>query len=100
MVAGRHPCPEEMEAYEHVLGDAMAGHSSHFARDDYVEEGWRIVDPILKRSASMYEYEGRTWGPGQVDASVVPPDGWHNPVAAEPESITEPGVAPVRLRTM
>jgi glucose-6-phosphate 1-dehydrogenase len=91
MVAGRHPCPEEMEAYERVLGDAMAGDSSHFAREDYVEEAWRIVDPILKTAAPMYEYEKETWGPAQVDASVMPPGGWHNPVAEEPESITDPG---------
>jgi glucose-6-phosphate 1-dehydrogenase len=38
MVASRHPRPEEMEAYERVLGDAMAGDSTLFARQDYVEE--------------------------------------------------------------
>src|SRR4029077_5720406 len=50
MVASRHPSPEEMEAYERVLGDAMAGDATLFAREDYVEEAWRIVDPVLKAS--------------------------------------------------
>ena len=48
MVASRHPRPEEMEAYERVLGDAMAGDSTLFARQDYVEEAWRIVDPVTQ----------------------------------------------------
>ena len=52
MVASRHPRPEEMEAYERVLGDAMAGDATHFAREDYVEEAWRIVDPVLKAEHS------------------------------------------------
>lgn len=83
MLASQLPCPEEMEAYERVLGDAMVGDSSHFAREDYVEEAWRIVDPILKSDTPVHEYEENTWGPAQVDRSVSPPGGWHNPAAAE-----------------
>ena len=45
IIASRHPSPEEMDAYERVLGDAMAGDATLFAREDYVEEAWRIVDP-------------------------------------------------------
>ena len=52
MVASRHPRPEEMDAYERVLGDAMAGDATLFAREDYVEEAWRIVDPVLKAGHS------------------------------------------------
>jgi glucose-6-phosphate 1-dehydrogenase len=83
MIASQLPCPEEMEAYERVLGDAMSGDSSHFAREDYVEEAWRIVDPILKADTPIHEYDKNTWGPAEVDKSVVPPAGWHNPVVAE-----------------
>jgi glucose-6-phosphate 1-dehydrogenase len=49
MVASRHPRADEMDAYERVLGDAMAGDATLFAREDYVEEAWRIVDPICCR---------------------------------------------------
>ena len=42
-----------MDAYERVLGDAMAGDATLFAREDYVEEAWRIVDPVLKRHAGL-----------------------------------------------
>ena len=48
MIALPAPAPDEMDAYERVLGDAMAGDATLFAREDYVEEAWRIVDPVLK----------------------------------------------------
>ncbi len=85
MVASRHPRPEEMEAYERVLGDAMAGDATLFAREDYVEEAWRIVDPVLKAGTPIYEYEKGAWGPSEVDQRVSPPGGWHNPIAADQE---------------
>jgi glucose-6-phosphate 1-dehydrogenase len=83
MVASSQAGPGEMDAYERVLGDAMAGDSTLFAREDYVEEAWRIVDPILKATTPVYEYDGGAWGPSQVDRSVRPPEGWHNPTAAD-----------------
>jgi glucose-6-phosphate 1-dehydrogenase len=85
MVASRHPRPEEMEAYERVLGDAMAGDSTLFARQDYVEEAWRIVDPVLKADTPVYQYEKDSWGPAEVDQKVSPPGGWHNPIATDAE---------------
>jgi glucose-6-phosphate 1-dehydrogenase len=83
MVASSQSSPEEMDAYERVLGDAMVGDSTFFAREDYVEEAWRIVDPILKANTPIYEYDKGAWGPSQVDQGVRPPEGWHNPAAAE-----------------
>jgi glucose-6-phosphate 1-dehydrogenase len=85
MVASRHPRPEEMEAYEKVLGDAMVGDATHFARQDYVEEAWRIVDPMLKADTPIYEYEKGTWGPAEVEARILPPGGWDDPVAEDQE---------------
>jgi len=85
MIASRHPSPEEMDAYERVLGDAMAGDSTLFAREDYVEEAWRIVDPVLKAGDSVYEYDKGGWGPSEVEARVCPPGGWHNPTAKDQE---------------
>ncbi|MBV9676456.1 MAG: glucose-6-phosphate dehydrogenase [Acidobacteriaceae bacterium] len=75
-------CPggDEMDAYERVLRDAMAGDATLFAREDYVEEAWRIVDPVLKASTPVYEYEPGTWGPAEVDERIAPAGGWHNPV--------------------
>jgi glucose-6-phosphate 1-dehydrogenase len=77
MVATRHPEPQEMEAYERVLTDAMAGDPTLFARQDYVEEAWRIVDPMLKNLAPVISYEPHTWGPS--DQGIAPPGGWDDP---------------------
>lgn len=79
LLASRHPCAKEMDAYERVLGDAMAGDPTLFAREDYIEEAWRIVDPALKAGTPVYEYEPKTWGPAEVER-VTPPGGWQNPV--------------------
>jgi glucose-6-phosphate 1-dehydrogenase len=80
MLASHHPSPVEMDAYERVLGDAMAGDATLFAREDYVEEAWRIVDPVLKAGSPIFEYEAKTWGPTEVDMKVAPPGGWDNPI--------------------
>ena len=44
-----------------------------------MEEAWRIVDPVLKAAPPVQEYQKDTWGPAQVDKTVLPPGGWHNP---------------------
>jgi glucose-6-phosphate 1-dehydrogenase len=76
----RHPAPGEMDAYERILGDAMAGDATLFAREDYIEEAWRIVDPALKAGTPVFKYDPKTWGPAEVDKKVAPPGGWVNPV--------------------
>jgi glucose-6-phosphate 1-dehydrogenase len=78
MVASEHPFPGEMDAYERLLGAAMDGDTALFARQDYVEEAWRIVDPVLAADTPVYPYAANTWGPSEA-ASVTPPGGWSNP---------------------
>ena len=78
MVATHSPRAEEMDAYERVLGAAMAGDSTLFAREDYVEEAWRIVEPVLKKKTPVYPYAAGTWGPEEL-ARVSPMGGWSNP---------------------
>jgi glucose-6-phosphate 1-dehydrogenase len=82
LIAIRHPLPEQIEAYERVLTDAMSGDESIFARQDYVEEAWRIVDPVLKASTTVFPYDPHTWGPKEAE-SLVPPGGWVTPVVEE-----------------
>ena len=81
LMACRQPSTREMDAYERVLTDAMAGDATLFAREDYVEEAWRIVDPVLNADTPVHEYEPRTWGPAQTE-SLAPPGGWSNPVVS------------------
>jgi glucose-6-phosphate 1-dehydrogenase len=83
MLATRHPPADEMDAYERVLGDAMAGDATLFAREDYVEEAWRIVDPALKARTPVYAYAPGTWGPNEVDEKVSPAGGWQNPTVTD-----------------
>jgi glucose-6-phosphate 1-dehydrogenase len=61
-----------------VLGAAMDGDSTLFAREDYVEEAWRIVEPVLKKNTPVYQYAPGDWGPNEVDR-VAPTGGWSNP---------------------
>jgi glucose-6-phosphate 1-dehydrogenase len=71
--------------YERLLGDAMRGDPSLFAREDAVEAQWRIVDPILRAQTPLYPYEPGSWGPAQADRLVgTVPGGWQRPI--EPRS--------------
>ena len=86
MIASRHPSSREMEPYERLLGDAMAGDATEFARQDYVEEAWRIVDPMLKADTPVFTYAPGTWGPAEA-ARIAPPDGgWKNPTGPDEET--------------
>jgi glucose-6-phosphate 1-dehydrogenase len=78
LLVNHEPTPEELEPYELLLGDAMKGDAFRFARMDYVDEAWRIVDPALQSDSPLYEYDPGTWGPPEADALVVG-HGWHNP---------------------
>lgn len=68
-----------MEAYERLIGDAMIGDASLFARQDGVEATWRVVDPILTIAAPVIEYAPATWGPRESQALIAPFGGWQSP---------------------
>jgi glucose-6-phosphate 1-dehydrogenase len=68
-----------MDAYERLLGDAMAGDATLFARQDVVEAAWAIVDPVIHGPSAMYEYEPGSWGPPQADRLVEEVGGWNTP---------------------
>jgi glucose-6-phosphate 1-dehydrogenase len=80
MIASQRPGANEKDAYERVLSDAMIGDRTLFAREDYVLEAWRIVDPILRQTTPVYSYEPGSWGPAEVGQRVTPGRGWMNPV--------------------
>jgi glucose-6-phosphate 1-dehydrogenase len=81
LLVSRHPAAGEMDAYERILGDAMAGDATLFAREDYVEEAWRIVGPVINQGTEIYEYEPNSWGPSEAHQQISPPGGWQNPVS-------------------
>jgi len=69
-----------MEAYERLLGDAIAGDATLFARQDVVEAAWAIVDPVIHGPSPMYDYDPCSWGPKEADALVADVGGWNTPV--------------------
>jgi glucose-6-phosphate 1-dehydrogenase len=69
-----HSRAGDLEPYEELLGDAMRGDSFRFAREDYVEEAWRIVDPVIAAGTPIHAYEPGSWGP--KDAQALVPGGW------------------------
>ena len=73
------PSVDEMSAYERLLGDAINGEATLFARQDVVEAAWEIVDPLLHAKSDLYEYEPGSWGPPQADRLVAPIGGWNTP---------------------
>ncbi len=79
LVLSHQPGGDEMSAYERLLGDALEGDATLFAREDSVEHEWRIVEPVLGSVVPVIEYEPQTWGPAEADR-VIAPGTWHNPV--------------------
>jgi glucose-6-phosphate 1-dehydrogenase len=59
----------------------MRGNSVRFARQDYVEQAWRIVDPVLDNAVPVDEYEPGTWGPAAA-RRLAPEGGWFDPPPA------------------
>jgi glucose-6-phosphate 1-dehydrogenase len=61
-----------LEAYEYLLLEAMEGDHTLFTREDEVERAWEILDPVVKKSPPVIEYDPGTWGPVQADELIVP----------------------------
>jgi len=75
------PDGEEMDAYERLLSDAMAGDGTLFTRQDAVEAAWAIVQPILGDVTEVHEYQPGSWGPAEAARLTQEVGGWHNPSA-------------------
>jgi glucose-6-phosphate 1-dehydrogenase len=73
------PLEGRLGDYERLLGDAVAGDATLFARQDVVEAAWAIVDPLIKNPGPLFEYEPGTWGPSQADRLVAEVGGWNTP---------------------
>jgi glucose-6-phosphate 1-dehydrogenase len=78
----RQDTGDDMDAYERLLGDAMHGDATLFARQDVVENAWAIVDPLINASSSsLYEYTPGSWGPQEANRLVADVGGWNTPAA-------------------
>jgi glucose-6-phosphate 1-dehydrogenase len=79
MLATQHAKPEDILPYEELLADAIAGNQARFARVDYVEDAWRILDPLLKNMPPVHTYKPGTWGPVEAEKLAEADGGWLNP---------------------
>ena len=74
----RRASDERDDALRELIGDAVRGDQTLFARQDAVEECWRIVQPILDNAVPVHVYEPGTWGPAGA-TSLEPEGGWIEP---------------------
>jgi glucose-6-phosphate 1-dehydrogenase len=71
---GEPPTP-----YELLLHAALTGDQKYFAREDAIEETWRIVQPLLTTPPPVHEYERGSWGPSQADSLLDGQQRWQKP---------------------
>ena len=71
--------PRQRDCVLRILGAAIAGDATLFARQDVVEAAWAIVDPVIHGPSPMYDYDPGTWGPVEADALVEQVGGWNTP---------------------
>jgi len=79
LTLARHHTSDEMDAYERLLGDAMEGDATLFARQDSVEAAWAIVDPLLRDGGAPLPYAAGSWGPVEADRLTRELGGWVMP---------------------
>ncbi len=78
--------PDEMSPYERLIGDAIRGEGLLFAREDGVEEAWRVVDHVLTKHGPAIPYAKGTWGPAEADQLINRDGGWHDPAIQDWDS--------------
>ena len=61
--------------YERLLDDAIAGLPRRFARQDVVEQTWRIIQPALDNPGPVHPYFRGSWGPSEADR-ILGGDRW------------------------
>jgi glucose-6-phosphate 1-dehydrogenase len=69
----------DQRPYDRLIGAALAGERYQFARQDTVENAWKIVDPILGDATPVHPYARRTWGPKEADRLLPERDAWRDP---------------------
>ncbi|HEY3907039.1 MAG TPA: hypothetical protein VGM14_24250, partial [Streptosporangiaceae bacterium] len=69
----------DMRPYDRLIGAALSGDRGLFARQDTVEQAWRIVDPVLGDVVPVHSYAKGSWGPKEADALLHNGDVWADP---------------------
>jgi glucose-6-phosphate 1-dehydrogenase len=71
---GEGPTP-----YERLLHEAILGDSTHFTREDMVEETWRVLAPLLDSPGPVHPYRPGSWGPAEAERVIAGLGRWHEP---------------------
>jgi glucose-6-phosphate 1-dehydrogenase len=71
------------QAYQRLLGDALEGNPGRFARQDGVENAWRVIQPLLAQPGSVHSYPRGSWGPAAAEAVTAVHGGWHDPASGQ-----------------
>jgi glucose-6-phosphate 1-dehydrogenase len=79
VVEPQKDAPGKLGDYERLLGDAMTGDATLFARQDVVEAAWSIVDPVMAHPPALHHYDPGSWGPRQADGFADDVGGWNTP---------------------
>jgi glucose-6-phosphate 1-dehydrogenase len=78
LIASERP-RQEISPYERLIGDALEGDQSLFARQDAIEAQWAIVEPALGAASPLHLYEPNTWGPVEAEKLIAASGGWRTP---------------------
>jgi glucose-6-phosphate 1-dehydrogenase len=73
-----HALGQRQEPYERLLDDALDGNHRRFAREDGVENAWRVVQPALDEPGPVHPYQRGSWGPVEAD-ELLQGGHWHAP---------------------
>jgi glucose-6-phosphate 1-dehydrogenase len=65
--------------YELLLHAALTGDHQLFAREDSIEETWRIVEPLLDKPCEIDQYERGSWGPEAAQSLLRGHHTWQEP---------------------
>jgi glucose-6-phosphate 1-dehydrogenase len=69
----------DVRPYDRLIGAALDGNQLLFARQDVVEEAWRIVGPVLDDTVPIVPYPRGTWGPAAAENLLPEGESWHDP---------------------
>ncbi|MFC5380893.1 glucose-6-phosphate dehydrogenase [Aquipuribacter nitratireducens] len=70
---------ESDDAYERLLDDILDGNQRRFARQDTVEEAWRVVEPLISASIPVYGYAPGSTGPNEAGRLLESGLHWYDP---------------------
>jgi len=68
----------ELEAYEHLILEAMLGDQSLFTRSDGIERLWEISTPLIEDPPPVEIYPQGGWGPDSI-SRLIAPHHWYLP---------------------